>query len=128
MQEHVKILAILNLVYRGLGVLIMIVLLLIFGGTAGLVIADHDPDAATAVPILGAIGGVAIICVGLFSVPPFVAGIGLLKYRPWARTWAIIAAVSELLSIPFGTALGIYGLWVMFKDETAAVIKAKNPA
>ncbi len=33
--------------------------------------------------------------------------------RPWARTLAIVMAVLSLLKLPFGTALGIYTLWVL---------------
>jgi hypothetical protein len=40
-------------------------------------------------------------------------GYSLLTRRPWGRTLAIIVAVLSLLKIPFGTALGIYTLWVL---------------
>jgi len=33
--------------------------------------------------------------------------------QPWARPLAIIFGVLALLKIPFGTALGIYTLWVL---------------
>jgi hypothetical protein len=42
-----------------------------------------------------------------------IAGFGLLNRRPWGRVIAIIAAVLALLKFPFGTALGIYTLWVL---------------
>ncbi|MEO6806974.1 MAG: hypothetical protein ABI286_03260 [Edaphobacter sp.] len=42
-----------------------------------------------------------------------VAGYGLLNRRPWGRIVAIIAAILMLIKIPFGTALGIYTLWVL---------------
>jgi hypothetical protein len=41
------------------------------------------------------------------------AGFGLLNRRPWGRIVAIIAAILALLKFPFGTALGIYTLWVL---------------
>jgi len=42
-----------------------------------------------------------------------IAGWGLLDRRPWARTLAIVLGVLALFDIPFGTALGIYTLWVL---------------
>jgi hypothetical protein len=42
-----------------------------------------------------------------------VAGYGLLTRRSWARVFAIVLAVLALFKIPFGTALGIYTLWVL---------------
>ncbi len=42
------------------------------------------------------------------------AGVGLLQRQPWARTLAIVlGCIILFLFIPFGTALGIYTLWVL---------------
>ncbi len=56
--------------------------------------------------------------VGIFSIVKavggFLAGWGLLNRQPWARMLAIILGVISLFfHIPFGTALGIYTLWVL---------------
>jgi hypothetical protein len=53
----------------------------------------------------------------LFSVPKVIAGYGLRKNKPWARTWAIIASIMCCLSFPFGTAIGVFGLVFLFSDE-----------
>src|SRR5688572_18801449 len=128
MEQHLKILGILNIVFGGLGICGALVILLVFGIPAGLVVADGDPDAAGTLSILGVVGGFIFFLAAIFSVPALVAGIGLLKYREWARIWTIVASVLHLINIPFGTALGVYGLWVMFKDETVSLIKARIPA
>ena len=47
------------------------------------------------------------------------AGFGLLNRRPWGRNVAIVAAVLALLKFPFGTALGIYTLWVLAPGASA---------
>jgi hypothetical protein len=44
-------------------------------------------------------------------------GLGLMQRRPWARAAAIILGVLAILHPPFGTALGIYTLWVLLADE-----------
>ena len=46
------------------------------------------------------------------------AGWGLLERRPWARTLAIVVAFINLLDMPFGTALGVYTLWVLLPAES----------
>ena len=46
------------------------------------------------------------------------AGVGLLKFEPWARILTIVLAVLSLLSFPFGTALGIYSMWVLLPSES----------
>jgi hypothetical protein len=43
----------------------------------------------------------------------FIAAWGLFERQSWGRIAAIVAAVFSLWRIPFGTALGIYTLWVL---------------
>jgi len=59
--------------------------------------------------ILRAVGG--LLLVG--AVIGLVAGWGLLERQPWARMLAIVVGCFSLLDMPFGTALGIYTLWVL---------------
>ncbi len=40
-------------------------------------------------------------------------GYALLTRRPWARVLGIVMSILSLIKIPFGTALGIYTLWVL---------------
>jgi hypothetical protein len=119
MAQHVKILGVLHVIFGGLGVLAAITVLLIFGGISAVVgLSDHSSDSLTAIPILSAIGGFVFILVMALSLPGLIIGIGLIKFRPWARMAAIILSAFDLLSIPFGTALGVYGLWVLLNRET----------
>ncbi|MEW5979161.1 MAG: hypothetical protein AB1898_25475 [Acidobacteriota bacterium] len=118
MERHIKILAILNIVWGAFGALGGLIILLIFGGAFGIVgtAVRHDPDAARALPIIGLVGGAIALLVLLLSVPSIVAGVGLLDLKPWSRILTIIVSALHLLNIPFGTALGIYGLWVLFSQ------------
>jgi len=50
----------------------------------------------------------------------FLAGWGLLQRQPWARMLTIVLAFLALFNIPFGTALGIYTLWVLLPAESDA--------
>jgi len=52
------------------------------------------------------------------------AGIGLLKYREWARILTVIFAAFMLMGFPFGTALGIYALWVLLSTGGSSFYKA----
>jgi hypothetical protein len=125
MQTHVKVLAILHIVFGALGVLIGLGIFAFFGGIAGLIHMDHDPDAALAIPMMGAIGGFVMIVLLAVSIPGIIAGIGLMKYQSWARILTIVLSILDLVSIPFGTALGIYGLWVLFTAEGARLFEQR---
>ena len=118
MDTHVKVLAVLYIVFGAIGTLLGLgfMALLSFIGVAS---AASDPDAWMALPILGLSGAALGAFMLLVSLPGVVAGIGLLKYRPWARILTIVLSALNLVHIPFGTILGVYGLWVMLSDGGA---------
>ncbi len=119
MAQHVKILGVLHIVYAGFVLLAGIIVLVVMGGIAGFIGAtDQSPDSAAAVPILGAIGGFVFILLLVLSLPGLIGGFGLLQFKPWARILTIVLSAFELLSVPLGTALGIYGLWVLLNKDT----------
>jgi hypothetical protein len=120
MEQHIKIVGVLNIVWGVMLALGGLVVLLVFGSAFGIVgtATRHQPDAAIALPIIGLVGGAISFFLLLLSVPSIIAGIGLLKFKPWSRILAIVVSAFHLLSIPFGTALGIYGLWVLFSPES----------
>ena len=119
MAQHVKILGILHIIFGALGVMAAVVVLLIFGGLAGIVgVSGQSQDSAVAVPIMGAIGGIIAVFLLIVSVPGLAAGIGLLQFKSWARILTLILSGLDLLSVPIGTALGIYGFWVLLNRET----------
>jgi hypothetical protein len=43
----------------------------------------------------------------------FIAGWGLLQREPWARLLALVVGFLSLFNIPFGTAVGVYTMWVL---------------
>ncbi len=126
MEQHVKTIAILNIILAGLGILGSLVILLLFGGVAGVIIHDNDPDAASVAAMMGAIGGIVAIVLAIFSVPTLIGGIGLLKFKEWARILIIVMSAINLIHIPLGTALGIYGIWALTKDETRVLFRTQS--
>ena len=124
MAQHVKILAVLHLVFGGVGVLVACLIFLVFGGIAGLVgMNANDADALVAAPILLVIGSVVFLLIAVLSVPQLVCGVGLLQFRPWARILGIVISAISLLNIPVGTALGGYGLWVLLADPSQPLFR-----
>lgn len=129
METHVKVLAVLHIVFGTLGVFAALVIFLIFGGTAGIVgtVAHDEPGARIAVPIIGLVGSAIFMLILIVSVPGIIAGYGLLQFAEWARILAIVLCILQLLNIPFGTALGIYGLWVLFNQRTILLFQRAQP-
>ena len=111
-EKHAKILAILWLAASGLRLLPGLGLLFFGGGMAMHFIPF--PVRAFLLPFVGVVG--AFLLAG--AVAGLVAGWGLLNYRPWARVLALILGAISLIHFPFGTALGIYTLWVLLPTES----------
>lgn len=121
--DHNKILGIGFAVFAAILFFTFLLLALVSVGVfvaLGITFANESGDANQAgVGILGAIltlifyGGLGLICV----LPLAMASWKMLKRRPRARIWGIIAAIVLLPIIPLGTMLGGYGLWFFFSAQ-----------
>ena len=123
MESQVKVVGILYIIMNGLTLFACVIALIVMavigvaGGAAAL--SEQGSEEAAVVAGVFSVLGLLIGCMALvFSLPGLIAGIGLLKFRPWARILAIVLAVLNLLNFPLGTALGIYALVVLLKTET----------
>ena len=125
METHVKVLAVLYLVFSALGILLALAFFLATGVVTAIVGTAAEPSAASiAIPFIR-LGGTALACFFLaLSVPGIVLGIGLLKLQPWARVLGIVLSALTLLHFPVGTALGVYDLWVLFSPDTERLFTA----
>jgi len=122
------------MVMGGLTALVGVAVLLIFGGAAGFIAASiHDATGvdpehgAFAAPIAMLIG----LCIAGFllilSAPALIGGWGLIKGKSWSRVLMIVISALHLLSFPFGTALGIYGLWVLLNEQSRQLLEGGGP-
>lgn len=124
MERHVKAVAILNICLGSVGVLAALVVLAIFGGIAGFLgYTNIEPDAQFVVPLMGMIGGLIALVVAVLSLPSIIGGIGLLYFQNWARILMIVLSALNLFHVPFGTAVGVYGLWTLLSKETEALFR-----
>jgi uncharacterized membrane protein len=113
MKDHIKILGWLHIILGGLSLLIGIVVLLILTSIG---VLSGDREAVLVLPLVGF--GIAGF-MALIGAPGVIGGIGLLKYKTWARVLTLILGFLNLPAFPIGTALGIYTIWVLLNEETA---------
>ncbi len=66
------------------------------------------------------------IIIFIISLPQLICSYGLLTKKSWSRTFGIVLSCLSPLSFPIGTAIGIYGFWVLFKDETKELLSPNN--
>ncbi len=133
MRDHIKILGVLNIVMGSLNALGGLIVLVMMGGLAtfmasGVVAnsasASDADNARAAAPWMGLIGVIIGGFLLAFAIPSIVGGWGLLKYKSWSRILMLIISGLNLLHIPFGTALGIYGLWVLTNDQSTQLLES----
>ncbi|MDA2914436.1 zinc ribbon domain-containing protein [Acidobacteriia bacterium AH_259_A11_L15] len=113
LQTHLQLLAILWIAYA----------VLKFLSAAGMFFAGgiimrhvHMPPEAGFVPGLLSMFGWGFLISAVIGIA---AGWGLLQKQPWARLLAIVLSFIALFNVPFGTALGVYTLWVLLPQESA---------
>lgn len=57
------------------------------------------------------------------GLPSILGGIGLIRRYSWARMLIIVMSVVDLFSIPIGTVLGVFSLWILLKNRALAEFK-----
>jgi hypothetical protein len=125
MDKHVDILGLLYVVWGSLFLLAgAIVLALMLGAVALLQYAAAGEVSGLAAGLTAAMfGTLAVIAVAWGGIHAS-AGLALRRHESWSRTVALMFAVLDLALLPFGTALGIYALWVLLNDEARAQFQA----
>ena len=118
MRNHITFLGWIHIVSGVLGVIIgaaVMVLLFVLAPDTG------DETAYRILILVGAgVGGLLL----LVFIPEVIAGIGLLRSKPWARGLTLILSVLTFFAFPIGTIAAIYSFWVLTQAETAQLLKA----
>ena len=116
-QEHVRLLGILWLAFSAFNTIGAAVLYVIANTLFAHAHELGVPDAPSTFlrPLLSVI---AILLLAKAAVG-FIAGWGLLQHDRWARIITLVVAfIAIFTNIPFGTALGIYTMWVLLPMES----------
>lgn len=121
METHIKVVGLINIVFGVFGLLAAgIVFIAVAGG--GLLSGDSEAIMITSI-VATAVSSV----IAIFSIPEIIVGWGILKMKSWGRVLGIVVAILDLLGFPFGTAFGIYALWVLMNEETDKIFKEHQP-
>jgi hypothetical protein len=126
MRPHVTLLALLQLAWGGMGLLLAASLLLLAGGAAAIAHTAHtDVFTAGFTALIFVVFAIALALGGWANVW---VGRGLRRHRASARTGALAMSVVNLFVLPFGTALAIYTYWVLLHHEARALFDPDGTA
>ena len=106
---HIRLLGILWLAISALRLIPGLFLIAIAGSR--IFPPDIPPFVQALLPAIG-------LCFLLVAGIGIAIGWGLLARQSWARMLTIVFGAISLIDIPFGTALGIYTLWVLLPAES----------
>jgi hypothetical protein len=113
--SHLKLLAILQIVWGSIGLVLGLSTLMLALGAVAVGMTSQGRE----IP-----AGVTAVAFAVFAAALLLAGGGnawagsaLRRRQPSGRLATLGLAVPNLFVLPFGTALGIYAFWVLFHEE-----------
>jgi hypothetical protein len=113
-ERHVVLLAILSSLWGALAMLVGVSMLLL---AAGATVIFAAPDGGLAAGLTAATFAVLGVFAVLWGGAHLWAAARLRRHHASGRFLTLGMAIVNLLILPFGTALGIYGLWVLMTNE-----------
>ncbi len=125
MPSHVDLLGVLFIVWGLLTTLVGVSTLALGVGAVALITSANRGEggqfaAGVTVAVFAALAVIAI----LWGTAHVVVGVPLRHRRPWSRILALMLGSIDLLLLPYGTALGVYALWILLHEDGKALFIA----
>ncbi|MEQ9302695.1 MAG: hypothetical protein RJQ14_02165 [Marinoscillum sp.] len=126
MESHNKLLGILHIVYGALQIFFFLIIHLLMDSIMPFILDELQPDSNELMIVemsLMFVKSLFLILIIIFPLPSIIGGLGVLNGKKWGMMLLMISGCLSLLSVPVGTALGIYTIWVYLENN-----KLKNDA
>ena len=119
MRSHLRLLGILQLTWGAIGLLLGAATLLLAVGALAIGLMDTgDRVSAGVTALMFGVFAAALLAGGAANAW---AGRALRREEPAGRTAVLCLTVPNLFVLPFGTALGVYALWVLLHNESRQI-------
>ncbi|MFZ0321872.1 MAG: hypothetical protein WAL56_22295 [Candidatus Sulfotelmatobacter sp.] len=116
-QEHVHLLGILWLAISALNTVAAVVLFIVANTLFPHLREMGAPPEVPTTFLHVLLSAIAVLILAKAACG-FIAGWGLLQREPWARVIALVLGFLSLFNVPFGTAVGVYTLWVLLPQQS----------
>lgn len=118
MTAQVDFLGLLFIVWGLLTALVGVSTLALGVGAAALIAsASRGGDGQIAAGLMAAVFTTLAIIALFWGAAHVVVGVPLRRHKSWSRTAALLLGSADLLLLPYGTALGIYALWILLHED-----------
>jgi len=129
MVPHVDLLGMLFIVWGLLTTLVGVSTLALGVGAVALITsANRSEGGQFAAGLTAAIFTTLAIIAIVWGAAHVAVGVPLRRRRPWSRMAALMLGSIDLLLLPYGTALGLYGLWVLLHEDAKKLFLSEDRA
>lgn len=130
MDSHKRLLSILHIAYGMLHVVIFIIVNLLLRTIFPFIESELESSNGEGLAIIqmvfSFVRSIFFILIIMMPLPSIVGGAALLNGKKWGLTLLLISGCLALFSVPIGSALGIYTLWVYLENQKAEKLNDKN--
>ena len=118
MATHVSFVGVLFIIWGLLTALIGVSTLTLGIGAAALVGSEGRSGGGQVAAGITAIAFATLAAMAItWGAAHVIVGVPLGQRKPWARIVALMLGSVDLLLLPYGTALGVYTLWVLLSES-----------
>ncbi len=119
MAVHVKVIAVLEIVWGVLAIIGALLILFAFSvGTAAVGSAEDSGAPGWITEMMASLGILIALIVGALAAVALMGGIRLLNLRRSGKVPTYVAAALSLFWFPIGTAFGIYAIIILTRPDT----------
>jgi hypothetical protein len=120
METHLKVVAVVNIVFGVLFLLGALFMLLAFGIASAITGSVGAPGWIPG--FLAGLGVVFVVIVAAFGLLYLFAGLQLNQRKRTGKALGFVTSVVSVFSFPIGTAFAAYAFWVLLQKETDALL------
>jgi hypothetical protein len=123
--SHLDFLGVLFIIWGLLTALVGVATLaLSIGAVALIASADQAGGRQIAAGFTAAVFMTLAVIAILWGVAHVIVGVPLRRHTPWTRHVALVLASVDLVLLPYGTALGVYAIWVLLQEAARKLFVA----
>src|SRR5712692_2482884 len=118
MASHVDFVGVLFIIWGLLTALVGVSTLALGVGAIALITSPtHGGGRQVAAGLTAAAFTALAVIAMLWGAAHVIVGVPLRRHRPWSRLGALMLGSVDLLLLPYGTALGVYAIWVLLSEN-----------
>jgi len=124
-MAHVDLLGVLFIVWGLLTTMVGLSTLALGVGAVAIIASGGRPASFLASFTAAAFTTLAIIAM-LWGIAHVAVGMPLRKHRHWSRMGALMLGSIDLILLPYGTALGLYALWTLLREDGKKIFEIER--